>query len=112
MATTTVSEGSTMPSTILGNGIPNPGWMVDPNSTLITRRYKPHGYFRLLNRGTQCCAMKEIHKLYKTAGDNNWEEKWIQVEVTMRLKRPEIFTEMDRDNSRVERLTDPNIFAG
>jgi hypothetical protein len=56
--------------------------------------------------------MKEIHKLYKLAGDLIWEEKWVQVEATMRLKRPEIFTEMDRDNSRVERLTDPNIFAG
>jgi hypothetical protein len=55
--------------------------------------------------------MKEIHKLYKMAGDLTWE-KWVQVEATMRLKRLERFTEMDRDNAHVEKLTDPNIFAG
>jgi len=90
MATQTVSEGAAKPSSILGNGtdadgVPIPGWIVDRNSTSITRRYKPRWYFRLPNRGTQCRAMKEIHKLYKMAGDLNWDQKWVQVETTMRL---------------------------
>lgn len=111
------SQRTTVPNISLGNGtdargLPLPGWRKDPNSISMTRKHKPSWYFSLPNRGAQSRGMREIKTLYEGPAELSWEEKWEQVEATIRLNRPDVFAETKCNNSRIERLTNPNIFAG
>ena len=101
----------------LGNGtdakgLPLPGWVLDPRSTASTRKFKPLWFFQLPNKAGQAAARRELGRVYKTAADLNWEEKWSQVEANLRLSRSDLFAASDHDNSRIERITNPDIFAG
>lgn len=101
----------------LGNGVdarglPIPGWMLDQSSQSSTRRHKPVWYFQLPNRSWQQKTMRRINQLYKMAPELCWEEKWAQIELEYRKVCPEIFANDGHMETRIERLTNPAIFAG
>lgn len=102
---------------VLGNGadsrgLPLPSWLLDKNSDSITRCHKPAWFFKLQTRVAQQKVMRKIYQLHKTAPELCWEEKWAWVELEYREGCPEVFADDGRLDTRIERLTDPKIFAG
>ena len=56
--------------------------------------------------------MHRINELYKMAPELCWEEKWAQIELEYREVCPEAFANDGHQDTRIKRLTNPEIFAG
>jgi hypothetical protein len=111
MSPESVKEDATFGNGTDAHGLPLPGWLLDKESKSVTRCHKPVWYFMLQTRNTKQKFMRKISQLYRTAPEICWEEKWARVEAECREARPEFFADDSQLDNRIERLTDPNIFA-